>query len=337
MYRYLNIISYIVFISTFISCTTAVYVPLEILRPATTTLPDSIHTLAIINNAPERSLQEDEGEIIDIYNEQQKLQIERENLIPYFIQSLSSTLKSASGNNLSILSLSNDSVTGNILPNDKILSIKDSLKADAILSLDKLSVVPTIKLTQIDEALIVGDLNIIVHSDLKLYNGYTIPNSYSFSDTLSWQSYGETQNRTLNKFPYFQGCLIDAANYSGEQICKNFYPYIDNADRFYFVTQYPLMKEANLYWKKGKYDEAFYLWEYIYDNTKDAGRKAKAAANMALYEELHDRYESSSNWVKKSLNIFSKKPDKYSDYIEYLLEYLSQLNIRIKENKQYSF
>ena len=131
--------------------------------------------------------------------------------------------------------------------------------------------------------------------------------------------------------------MIDATNHSGYQVSKKFYPYIDNADRFYFVTPYPLMKEANSYWNRGNYEEASYLWEYVYENAEKMGRKAKAAANMALYEELNDRYDSALDWVKKSLNIFLESPEKYSNYIEYLLEYQQQLNVRIQENRQMAF
>ena len=229
-------------------------------------------------------------------------------------------------------------MTEYILPEDKVRLIKDSLNADAILSLDRLSVIPSIHLTQVDEALFFGDLDIAVYADLKLYMGEKyLPSVFSCKDTISWQSYGETENRTLDRFPSFQNCLIDATNHSGYQVSKKFYPYIDNADRFYFVTPYPLMKEANSYWNRGNYEEASYLWEYVYENAEKMGRKAKAAANMALYEELNDRYDSALDWVKKSLNIFLESPEKYSNYIEYLLEYQQQLNVCIQENRQMAF
>ena len=337
MHYWLNTIS-LLFILLFTSCATAVYVPLEILRPSETILPDSLRTLAIVINTPERTPVEDEGEIIDAYNERQRLQIKRGNLIPHFVKSVSSSLKQASGKTLSVVSMQNDPMTEYILPEDKVRLIKDSLNADAILSLDRLSVIPSIHLTQIDEALFFGDLDIAVYADLKLYMGEKyLPSVFSCKDTISWQSYGETENRTLDRFPSFQNCLIDATNHSGYQVCKKFYPYIDNADRFYFVTPYPLMKEANSYWNRGNYEEASYLWEYVYENAEKMGRKAKAAANMALYEELNDRYDSALDWVKKSLNIFLESPEKYSNYIEYLLEYQQQLNVRIQENRQMAF
>ena len=194
------------------------------------------------------------------------------------------------------------------------------------------------KWTDISISQFFGDLDIAVYADLKLYMGEKyLPSVFSCKDTISWQSYGETENRTLDRFPSFQNCLIDATNHSGYQVSKKFYPYIDNADRFYFVTPYPLMKEANSYWNRGNYEEASYLWEYVYENAEKMGRKAKAAANMALYEELNDRYDSALDWVKKSLNIFLESPEKYSNYIEYLLEYQQQLNVRIQENRQMAF
>ena len=58
---------------------------------------------------------------------------------------------------------------------------------------------------------------------------------------------------------------------------------------------------------------------------------------MSLYVELNDLYDSALDWVKKSLNIFLESPEKYSNYIEYLLEYQQQLNVRIQENKQMDF
>ena len=64
MHYWLNTIS-LLFILLFTSCATAVYVPLEILRPSETILPDSLRTLAIVINTPERTPVEDEGDIID--------------------------------------------------------------------------------------------------------------------------------------------------------------------------------------------------------------------------------------------------------------------------------
>ena len=201
MHYWLNTIS-LLFILLFTSCATAVYVPLEILRPSETILPDSLRTLAIVINTPERTPVEDEGEIIDAYNERQRLQIKRGNLIPHFVKSVSSSLKQASGKTLSVVSMQNDPMTEYILPEDKVRLIKDSLNADAILSLDRLSVIPSIHLTQVDEALFFGDLDIAVYADFKLYIGEKyLPSVFSCKDTISWQSYGETENRTLDRFP----------------------------------------------------------------------------------------------------------------------------------------
>lgn len=319
----------------FTSCATAVYVPLEILRPSETSFPDSLRVLAIVANAPERTAAEDEGTIITALNGRQRLQIKRDNLVPFFVKSMANSLKQSSGSTLSVIPVTDNWATGDAISPEKIESVKDSLKADAILSLDELSVIPFIRLTQVDEALFLGDLDVAVRGVLKLYaDDSGIPEIFFCRDTISWQSYGETESRTLDRFPSFQDCLSEAANYSGQQVSRKFYPYVDNADRFYFVTQYPLMKEAGSYWSRGNYDDASYLWEYIYENTGKISRKAKAAINMALYEELNDRYESALKWVNRALDIFSRSPEKYADYIDYLSGYRRQLNIRIQENKQ---
>lgn len=328
-------IACLIFIFLLTSCATAVYVPLEILRPSETAFPDSVHVLAVVVNAPERTAAQDEGIIIDAFNERQRLQIKRDNLIPFFVKGMTNSLKQSSGGTLSVIPVTGNRDTEDAILPDEIASIKDSLKADAVLSLDELSAIPTIRLTRIDEALFLGDMDIAVRAALKLYTDDSgIPDVLFCRDTVSWQSFGETENRTLDKFPSFQNCLIDAAKYSGQQVSRKFYPYIDNADRFYFVTPYPLMKEAASYWKRGNYDDASYLWEYIFENAGKMNRKAKAAANMALYEELNDRYESALEWVNRALVIFSEFPEKYADYIDYLSGYKRQLNIRIQENKQ---
>lgn len=324
-----------IFVFLFSSCATAVYVPLEILRPSEKSFSDSLHVLAILANAPERTASQDEGVIIDAFNGRQRLQIKRDNLIPFFIKSMTNSLKQSSGGTLSVISLTDNRATGDIISQDKIRLVKDSLKADAVLSLDELSVVPSIRLTRIDEALFLGDLDIAVYAALRLYADDRETSDVFFcKDTISWQSYGETENRTLDRFPSFQDCLVDAASYSGQQVSRKFYPYIDNADRFYFVTPYPLMKEANSYWNRGNYDEASYLWEYVFENAGKMSRKAKAAANMALYEELNDRYMSALEWVNRALDIFSKYPEKYTNYIDYLSGYKRQLNVRIWEDKR---
>ena len=149
------------------------------------------------------------------------------------------------------------------------------------------------------------------------------------ADSVAWYAYGETPQWARNELPAFDDCIIEALASLATQTSKYLVPHTETSQRYIFVTGHAAMQDAYRYWERGEYTEASYLWEYIYENAKNRGRRAKAAINLALYHELNDNYSSALDYAHKALTLFIENND--IDEGEYATHYCEELEQRIKE------
>lgn len=157
------------------------------------------------------------------------------------------------------------------------------------------------------------------------------PMTFTVTDTFVWQGSGYALSDAINSLPPQRETMDEAIAGLNYKISEIYLPYIEQVGRIYFVSIYPLMRKADRYWKEEKYDEASYLWEYIFENTTNKALQGKAAANMAIYEELNDRYESAIMWARMAFALFCKRSNLYDSHIAYISDYIHQLKIRVKE------
>jgi len=113
------------------------------------------------------------------------------------------------------------------------------------------------------------------------------------------------------------------------------YLYCDAAEEFY-ANEVQLrendmaMKDAYRYWEEEKFEEASYIWEYVYKKGKDQGRRAKAAANLAIYNEIEENFAQALEYIEEAMKIFVEK--NYVAEAEYASSYYQDLKKRIEEN-----
>lgn len=151
----------------------------------------------------------------------------------------------------------------------------------------------------------------------------------AFADTLTWYSYGQTPEMARNELPLFEMCLEESLASLAMKVANYLTPHNHTVYRNIFVTGHPAMKDAYRYWSDELHDEASYIWEYVYNNANNRGRKAKAAANLAVYYELNDNYTRALDYANKAHTLFIE--EQYVDETLYIRHYCSDLKRRIEE------
>ena len=112
-----------------------------------------------------------------------------------------------------------------------------------------------------------------------------------------------------------------------------FIPHEDSVERYIYTSTEPAMSDAYDYWQQQKFTEASYLWEYVYEEMKNKTNRAMAAANLAVYNELFDRYDEAIGWADKAITLFQEKSKgNESVDVAMLEEYLHQLRVRKNDN-----
>lgn len=149
------------------------------------------------------------------------------------------------------------------------------------------------------------------------------------ADTLVWYAYGETPQMARMELPMFEICLEEALSLLAMKVADYLTPHERVAQRYIFVTGHAAMSDAYRYWSDGRYDEASYVWEYVYENARENGRKAKAAANLAVYYELEDNYVEALKYARQARSLFIE--ERYVGETEYIGAYCKDLDQRIKE------
>ena len=155
------------------------------------------------------------------------------------------------------------------------------------------------------------------------------PTQIIVSDTLAWYAYGDTPEMARMDLPMFDICLEEALSHLSKRVADNLTPHKRVVERYIFVTGHVAMNDAYKYWQNKQYTDASYIWEYVFKNANNAGRKAKAAANLAVYYEIEDDYATAHKYAQQAHSLAIEAKDVY--VTEYLNTYCRDLEERIEE------
>lgn len=151
----------------------------------------------------------------------------------------------------------------------------------------------------------------------------------AMSDTLEWYAYGETPQMARTELPMFELCLEESLASLATKVANHLTPHERVVERYIFVTGHAAMSDAYRYWSNGEYAEASYVWEYVYKNARDKGRKGKAAANLAVYYEIEDNCREALHYAQQARSLFIE--ERYVGETEYMSAYCNDLEQRIAE------
>lgn len=149
------------------------------------------------------------------------------------------------------------------------------------------------------------------------------------TDSLNWMGYGDTPTTSRYDLPAFEECIDEALYNLSAKATRYYSAHQRTVERYLFVTGHPAMQDAYQYWSTEKYDEASYLWEYVYEEAKNEGRRAKAAINLALYYELRDNYQEALKYAQAAYDLFTRISNNAE--AEYARTYAIDLQQRIEE------
>lgn len=300
-----------------ISCSSLRYVEYDIIRPPQVMLSGT-EPIAMVYNIADTAAQEIET-------------LPADTVRGIFFGLMMSSIKN-SVYTQSIDSYVMDDPTGKPVEDEHADMLTEYLGPKTIITLNEISVQPAIAVDTLDSDWYLSLRSYVAKANITIIppdaNG---PLNFTVNDTLAWQGSGYTAEDAINTLPPQRETMMEALVGLNDKVSEIYLPYKEKVGRIYFVSIYPLMRKADKYWKEEKYDEASYLWEYVFENTTHKALQGKAAANMAIYEELNDRYESAIMWARMAFALFCKKSNFYDSHIAYMSDYIHQLKIRVKE------
>jgi len=148
---------------------------------------------------------------------------------------------------------------------------------------------------------------------------------YHYSDTIFWESEGETLHSALRNLPLKKDAASEAAYWSGLYYAERFVSQWEEVDRFYFIRGHPKLREASILAKEEKWLDAAKIWKVLAYGP-DNEIASCAALNMALVSEMYDNLDVALNWAQKSYSLNKK---------ESVEQYLKVLRERIRIYKKY--
>jgi hypothetical protein len=185
--------------------------------------------------------------------------------------------------------------------------ISDSEKPDLVISLDRFLVESVLKINYVaTENSYKVTMDGRCFPVVRIYDLHArkVIFTSKMQDTLYWENYDMTSEGAISHFPATKTCMEDLTMYSVDQLHKKLFPNSEKVQRFLYVGMNRNMRDAYNYVLKDKWEEATYIWEYLYESTKNEELKAYCAANLALRSEILDNFDRAIECVDISKSLF---------------------------------
>ncbi|GHT14557.1 hypothetical protein FACS189432_05590 [Bacteroidia bacterium] len=339
-------ILFIIFLTIFISCQSVRRFEIEIQEPATITLPVSAQNILILNNAVPQSA--DLGIELKWNGRpvEQKPKLTLDSTLWWTIFSLSDKLKESDF--LDEIFIYRDSIRTNkdwmvITPLPK--EIQDEFYEredyDALITIDRLlyvideDVKGAASVQSISEKWLTVDAkaNAILTCSIYLYGNEKPFKSFTISDSLLIKS--PVYSDSVGIFNYLQEYFVNnLALTLGEKAASYIVPTWKTVERIIHTDYQARMKEAYSYSQAQKWEKAESLWETEYEKKNKSVEKAKIALNLAVANEMQDKFESAISWANKAEQHFleDRNSSQYAEEITFISQYILELQKRIQHN-----
>lgn len=322
------------------SCRSVSVLSFDVWRPAKVTFPPTIERVTVVNNSAEPN-EKVGNRYKDISEQEYTLVVPHDSTTYRLAESIAVALNEAHYFP-EITIFYDDSITlpkslYPLLDDAQLATIRGGADCTAVVSLDRTDMAVSMEdhslLGSAGETVYVTDLSVATTLCLRVYwPDSTDPTTQMVTDTLSWQAFGYTPDEAHSSLPSTAGFIQEAMRGVSKRVRDLFIPHVDSVDRYIYTSTEPAMGDAYDYWQQQKFKEASYLWEYVYEEQKNTTRRAMAAANLAVYNELFDRYDEALKWLEKALALFEKKSDSETTDVAMLKEYRRQLLERKNDN-----
>ncbi len=287
------------------SCTTVVPVQLNTMRPARVSYPTAYPPVTVICNATVPEV----GDYSRYINEEGKrfrMNFANDNIPHFFTMSMASRLmESACFDTVQVHFPDSSALTGLAGVTPTQAAHWQAADPDRVtFSINEIRPCATMRVELLDGYVGVS-LRIASEATIQCIIPGSLPVTEIVNDTLMWYAYGDSPQMAKQELPPFDLCLEEALSSLSLYATQQFVPHIRSVERYIFVTDHAAMQDAYRYWQNEQYTEASYIWEYVYEKATNDGRRARAAANLALYHELNDDYATAMQYAHAAQTLFT--------------------------------
>lgn len=321
-------------------CRSVSVLSFDVWRPAKVTFPPTIERVTVVNNSAEPD-EKAGNRYKDISGQEYTLVVPHDSTTYRLAECIAVDLADAHYFP-EITIFYDDSITlpKNIYPlltDSQLTTIRGGADRTAVVSLDRTDMVVNMADQTLQgasgETVFATDLSVATSLCVRVYWPDSLePSTQLVADTIYWQAFGYTPDEAHGSLPQTSAFIQEAMYHVARRLRNLFIPHVDNVERYIYTSTEPAMGDAYDFWQQKKFKEASYLWEYVYEEQKNRTRRAMAAANLAVYNELFDRYDEAIEWVEKSLALFQQKADDETPDVAMLKEYRRQLLERKTDN-----
>lgn len=188
------------------------------------------------------------------------------------------------------------------LTREEVSELTQQLGADFLIALENLEL-RSVSKAEPDyyTGIFVASTDVKVASTIRVYlPKQTARTPINKVDSIFWQGFGDDINESVHGLPNQQTVVREASHFAGEFIAKTFVPYWESATRYYFSNGSVLMRDAAVYVKEDRWDEATTLWQKAFDESKSNKKKMYASYNLALGHEMLDNIDQAIEWATKA-------------------------------------
>ncbi|HIZ27053.1 DUF6340 family protein [Barnesiella sp. An55] len=322
-------------------CRSVSVLSFDVWRPAKVTFPPTIQRVTVVSNSAEPS--EKEGNRYkDVSGKEYTLVVPHDSTTYRLAECIALDLADAHYFP-EITIFYDDSITlpkglYPLLNDTQLAAIRGGADHTAVVSLDRTDMAVNMEDQILQDdwggTALVTNLSVATTLVLRVYWPDKVePTTQIVNDTVSWQAFGYTPGDTHGRLPQTSEFIQEVMTHISRRVRDLFIPHEDSVERYIYTSTEPAMSDAYDYWQQQKFTEASYLWEYVYEEMKNKTNRAMAAANLAVYNELFDRYDEAIGWADKAITLFQEKSKgNESVDVAMLEEYLHQLRVRKNDN-----
>lgn len=331
---------YLLMACLFSACSTIEYVGIETYNPAEITFPKNVGKVLIVNNAVTQP--DDVGYAYYLYgNAQDTARAHADSALYKACHSLGKSIVDVSFFNDVLLYQGGTRQDTKYLVDEKLTpevvnELCRETETDAIISFDRLLFQMEKNVVALSESFVAGRIDVDITGVVRSYlPGRDKPLATVYvQDSVFWSENADNIEQLKRYLPSPDKALQAAGQYIGTKVTPNFVPHWDNENRWLYKGEGARWKEATAYALADKWDEAASRWKYVYENSSRWAERAKAASNLALYNEMKTQLQEAYNLAAKSYELFNNKKGEEYNYTKMQRLYMEALGNRIRSDQK---
>jgi len=161
-----------------------------------------------------------------------------------------------------------------------------------------------------------------------------VKDAYIQQDSIFWDNVDDQGYIDSKSIPSIRHAMESLANFMGKYYPDRIAPYWESQQRSYYSAGHHLFSRANDLLKVNNWEHAARVWYYVFDEGTKR-QKAMAAYNIALSFEVRGDFVEAAAWAQVSEQIFMELNSFAANSVEVSRAswYLAELNKRIKESE----